>query len=191
MVESSTKLCIKCNESKALEYFEYRQDTKKYRPKCRNCLNIEKGYRGSRKEVSQRTKELLQGGFKMCGKCKDLIRIELFSIDAHSPTGLTSYCRPCKNKENKQNRSHLWSLRLKKLYNITVEDYEKLHDKYKGGCHICGITIANKLGWRLVVDHSHITGKVRGLLCHNCNAALGLFKDRSSLLIRAADYLTQ
>lgn len=41
----------------------------------------------------------------------------------------------------------------------------------------------------LVVDHNHETGKVRGLLCHNCNRALGLFKDNPSVLQKTFEYL--
>jgi hypothetical protein len=40
-----------------------------------------------------------------------------------------------------------------------------------------------------VVDHCHATGKVRGLLCHNCNRALGLMQDNIENIKRAADYL--
>ena len=42
---------------------------------------------------------------------------------------------------------------------------------------------------KLVVDHCHATGKVRGLLCHNCNRALGLLKDKISVLKNAIQYL--
>jgi hypothetical protein len=44
---------------------------------------------------------------------------------------------------------------------------------------------------KLAVDHCHDTGKVRRLLCHNCNRALGLFKDNSDILRKAADYVEE
>lgn len=48
---------------------------------------------------------------------------------------------------------------------------------------------ASKHKLKLVVDHCHSSGKVRGLLCHNCNRALGLFQDSMSSLTRAIEYL--
>lgn len=51
-------------------------------------------------------------------------------------------------------------------------------------CEICGKTLV-----RLVIDHNHKTGKLRGVLCVSCNAALGGFMDDSELLRTAAAYL--
>lgn len=56
----------------------------------------------------------------------------------------------------------------------------------QGGC--CAICKAPK-GNKLCVDHDHRTGKVRGLLCSNCNAGLGMFKDSEDLLQSAKGYL--
>jgi hypothetical protein len=59
--------------------------------------------------------------------------------------------------------------------------------KQGGKCGICG-SVSN--GKRLAIDHDHETGRVRGLLCQQCNTALGLFKDQVELLKKAIDYLT-
>lgn len=64
--------------------------------------------------------------------------------------------------------------------------YVYLFDKQNGICAICGSPPSDK---RLAVDHCHTTGKIRGLLCSSCNCALGLFKDNTELLDRAAGYL--
>jgi hypothetical protein len=62
-------------------------------------------------------------------------------------------------------------------------------------CFLCGsegfLMDKNKHVEKLAVDHCHETGKVRKLLCHNCNRALGLFKDKPDLLRKAADYLEE
>ena len=57
-----------------------------------------------------------------------------------------------------------------------------------GACAICRAT-TNFTFNNLCVDHDHTNGRVRGLLCLNCNTALGQFKDSTSLLLKAADYL--
>lgn len=57
-----------------------------------------------------------------------------------------------------------------------------------GCCAICG-THQDALKLTLAVDHNHDTGKVRGLLCNPCNAAIGRFKDSTSMLRAAIRYL--
>ena len=74
---------------------------------------------------------------------------------------------------------------LKKLASISLEDYEKMFDEQKGLCLICETSYVKALA----VDHDHITGKVRGLLCGQCNLGLGNFKDNETLLSRAVEYL--
>ncbi|WP_288878689.1 endonuclease VII domain-containing protein [Megasphaera massiliensis] len=80
----------------------------------------------------------------------------------------------------------------RRTYHITLEEYLDLAEKQNFVCAICGeenfAMGVNHTGC-LVVDHSHETGKVRGLLCHNCNRALGLLKDDSSLVSKAFHYL--
>lgn len=81
---------------------------------------------------------------------------------------------------------------LKNTYGITQIEYEALEEKQKGKCAICGGDGFKMRDWhwkKLVVDHCHVTGKVRGLLCHNCNRALGLLKDDPQNLLNAVNYL--
>ena len=84
---------------------------------------------------------------------------------------------------------------LKRNYNITLDCYEKLLEKQNHLCAICHtegfVMSAAKNGHvnKLVVDHCHESGRVRGLLCHNCNRALGLLKDNTETIQRALDYL--
>lgn len=77
--------------------------------------------------------------------------------------------------------------RLKYLYGIAPDKYDELLVKQNGVCAICRKLCVT--GQRLSVDHCHETGKVRGLLCHNCNHGIGKFKDKPELLLAAAKYL--
>ena len=87
-------------------------------------------------------------------------------------------------KSSKHRRKNLY----KNKYGIDISKYDELFLKQEGKCAICNNTQNNK---RLSVDHNHITKKVRGLLCFDCNTALGKFKDSKELLQKAILYLTE
>lgn len=74
-----------------------------------------------------------------------------------------------------------------KAFGITVEQYEQMLAAQAGGCAICGEPC--KSGKRLAIDHDHVTGVVRGLLCINCNQAIGKLRDDPAILRRAIAYL--
>lgn len=75
---------------------------------------------------------------------------------------------------------------IRKQYGITLTDYETLSARQGGVCAICGHP---PNGRRLAVDHSHLSGRVRGLLCGDCNRAIGLLKDNPESARRLASYL--
>lgn len=75
---------------------------------------------------------------------------------------------------------------LKKQYNITSQDYDDLLAKQNGKCAICGGPPKRKY---LFVDHCHVTGNLRSLLCQNCNAALGMAKESRDILMKMVEYL--
>lgn len=82
----------------------------------------------------------------------------------------------------------------KRRYGMTKEQYIELYNKQSGVCAICGkpeSTIGKKgtSPVRLSVDHSHVTGKIRGLLCKKCNLGIGYLKDDPNVLLSARNYL--
>jgi hypothetical protein len=82
--------------------------------------------------------------------------------------------------------------KLKVKYGMTFEEYEALLKAQNGVCAVCQrpeTVVLKKQVIRLAVDHSHSTGKVRGLLCRNCNAALGFLNDDILRFQAAIDYL--
>ncbi len=75
---------------------------------------------------------------------------------------------------------------LRRAFGITVKQYDKL---LADQCGMCAICAQRPKRIRLAVDHDHVTGFVRGLLCARCNRALAAFKDSSSRLNLAAQYI--
>lgn len=74
-------------------------------------------------------------------------------------------------------------------YNITIEKYNEVLEKQGHACAICGYSDTSDKNFFPVVDHCHSTGKVRGLLCANCNHAIGKMKDDINILKSAIVYL--
>lgn len=77
--------------------------------------------------------------------------------------------------------------RLREKYGITLVQYGEMYDAQDGCCGICKESFPP--GAQLHVDHDHDTGDIRGLLCGNCNAGLGMFQDDSERLYAAVAYL--
>lgn len=80
-------------------------------------------------------------------------------------------------------RVQVWIRKLRNRYGLTPEQYYGLVEKQKKKCAICG---QEK---KLTVDHCHITGRVRGLLCGDCNTGIGLLKENIVTLKNAVWYL--
>jgi hypothetical protein len=84
--------------------------------------------------------------------------------------------------------------KLRKNFGITLVEYEGILAAQGGVCGICrlperSIDPRNGELFALAVDHDHTTGRIRGLLCANCNRGIGLFADDNALLLRAAAYV--
>lgn len=75
---------------------------------------------------------------------------------------------------------------LRRKYGVTLEWYEARFVEQSGVCAICGRPPTTK---RLGVDHDHVTGEPRKLLCDACNRGIGFLRDDPALLWRAAEYL--
>lgn len=77
-------------------------------------------------------------------------------------------------------------LRLQREYGITLAEYNKVLKHQGGKCAICRREPSNS---RLSVDHCHVTGLLRGLLCWSCNRAIAHFQDSAEKLQAAAKYI--
>jgi Recombination endonuclease VII len=87
-------------------------------------------------------------------------------------------------RANPENRDKILNHRLKK-YGITAEDYYKKLQQQNGVCAICGRLPQSK---RLRVDHDHINGKIRSLLCMNCNTKLGIIENPKSIFLNYIEH---
>ena len=90
------------------------------------------------------------------------------------------------NKEKIKERT-FWN-KVKRFYGLTKEQYEQMIVDQNNQCAICSLDFSN-LKRKPDVDHCHKTGKVRALLCWNCNGGLGQYNDDPTLFRKAAEYL--
>ena len=74
-------------------------------------------------------------------------------------------------------------------YNLTVEAYNALLQRQDNKCKICGKAYYDKRKRAFAVDHEHKTGRIRGLLCVDCNVMLGMAHDDRNVLLKAIQYL--
>jgi hypothetical protein len=94
-----------------------------------------------------------------------------------------------KAKEYQQSHPDIRKSQRLKKFGITLDEFNKLFEIQNGKCAICGYSDLSDKNFFPVVDHTHETGKVRGLLCMNCNMGLGKFKDNPEFLRSAINYL--
>lgn len=80
---------------------------------------------------------------------------------------------------------------LVRRYGITMTHYESLWRAQEGRCGLCQLPVAfnGREAHSVVIDHCHLTNRIRGLLCQYCNTRIGAFGDDPNLLRRAAEYL--
>jgi hypothetical protein len=108
-------------------------------------------------------------------------------------------CKECE-KAYQRDRYHngvgkrqSWANYIKRTHGITADEYEDMFDEQDGKCLICGRTEEEAYpdGRRHAVDHDHETGRIRGILCGNCNQAIGHMNDDVQRLFDAARYLIE
>jgi hypothetical protein len=131
---------------------------------------------------------------KDCSSCKETKDLCQFPRRNHkySKDGHYGTCKSCKNaKERALNKTNPLRKRaelIKSRFGITLDQYNELFVKQSGCCGICKEPQSN-FSKSFAVDHNHKTNQIRGLLCDNCNRALGQFKDSDTILENALSYI--
>ena len=121
-----------------------------------------------------------------CPRCKTFKDLDDFPRNRASKNGRASYCKPCHNevtrlqKQKQHGSEKQFLLRLR--YGVDEAQVAWMALQQGGKCAIC------REGPAEHVDHDHDSKTIRGLLCFNCNRALGYFHDDLDTLYRAADY---
>lgn len=140
---------------------------------------------------------------RCCTRCKLSKSLDKFYQNRNYADGYHRWCKECfledgafRDKQNPErrkeykrryNRKHREELRYKrifKVYGMPRDEWERRKRDQNNCCKLC-----NSSERPLVVDHCHISGKVRGLICNRCNRALGLFGDNVEGVQNALKYL--
>ena len=164
MNELTVKTCKKCLQTKPVEKFYIRKDNGNLSGACRQCLNEKQNeWRRNNPEARRATER------KTAAKNR---------IRRNEQARQRSKDHP----EKKLN------CRLKREYGINLSILESIKEYQSYKCAICNKDL---LGKNLHIDHDHETGKIRGLLCSQCNVGIGMLNDNPILLRDAARYLEE
>ena len=172
---SRTKTCSKCKIEKNLtEFYEYPSYKDGFHSWCKDCCRENSRNYAREYCPSQEVKK------------RHDVFLKTYHQTPEYKVKRKIYYQTPEGKNSSRNAL------LKCSYGITQLEYDQLFEKQNGLCAIWGKpeTCSHKgILDHLSVDHVHTTGKIRGLLCHNCNIALGNFKEDFSILENAIVYL--
>jgi hypothetical protein len=131
---------------------------------------------------------------RTCTKCGTTKKESDFRVKQkyHTKSGpkvaINNLCWTCAKisaKESKIRNPYTW---IKTKFRISKEEAEFWYIESRKHCEICGISCRPDQE-ALCIDHDHSTGKIRGILCRNCNHLLGHAKDNIKILENSIEYL--
>jgi hypothetical protein len=201
-----TRRCTKCERIKPLEDFDKAPRGKYgHEARCKECKAAYYQARRVPRPRGKRRDPFTGDEIKTCTRCSEEKPLREFSLSSKATEKRNavhrSVCKPCSSARAMQwyrdnpgrTIANKRRFNLEKIYGITLADYDALMRKQAGVCAVCRKAPAGRHSRdvRLVVDHCHKTGVTRGLLCNNCNRAIGLLGDDPILLRRAIAYLIQ
>lgn len=191
------KICKTCNEKKDLSEFHKHLNCKfKVRNECKKCRikkqlkyqkNNKEAYLEYQKKHYSKNKKQYK---KYAIEYKDIKNKQRREKYANDPEYRKKILKDIKSY-HKKNPLVKKRQSLKNLYNLSLEDFDNLLKKQNDSCAICKIKNNGNKRIFPFVDHCHKTNKIRGILCINCNQALGKFKDNIQFLKNAIKYLKE
>jgi len=133
---------------------------------------------------------------KTCNICNQVKPLDEFYKKPNGSVELRGHCKECHGKTC-NTAEEAYVNKLKREYNMTLADYNNLMDKQGHKCANCGKEVRscakpkdeNDTRAKAMVDHCHDSNEVRGILCNNCNIALGHLKDNVKNIVGLASYL--
>ena len=142
--------------------------------------------------TKEKLEELIkQGATRSCKCCNKTLPVTDFHIKADKDPNNYRFNSPCKKCANaNRNVNHYKAYYRKIKYNLTDDEYNKKLKEQNYCCAICGI-YKDVYKKDFSVDHNHLTGQIRGLLCTHCNSGIGFFKERTTSIKKAIEYLNK
>lgn len=199
-LSQETKTCKYCNQERSID------DYPSYSPnKCKNCCKEYARNQWRKKHGKPLDDPILRGREKRpdfynsierkCCSCKETKSIKLFKRDPNIHGGYGYICKQCHNLREKtkgfarRHASHMKERAKKtKCHNLSLDQYNKMLLEQDGKCAACKQE-STENDSSLAIDHDHMTGEIRGLLCRTCNLALGLLKDDPSRIAGLLEYI--
>ncbi|MFI0373904.1 endonuclease VII domain-containing protein [Actinomadura sp. 1N219] len=190
-----SKKCLDCGEIKpATEFWKLKASKDGLAYYCKACFGLRnsRSYRKKQGELGKETRAYrrysdVPEGMKYCPQCEETKSVDQFGRNRANSSGLANYCRPCHNvvmtAERRRNHGSARNYLLKLRYGVTEQQVEEMIAEQGSVCVICLRADAKH------VDHDHLTGLVRRILCFKCNGGLGQFDDDPERMRLAADYL--
>lgn len=177
------KFCRGCNKEKAIsEFTRDRWGKNGLKSRCRSCLTAQKREARHRNPIPNR-----RACKRWAAKNPELVKAYGLKYREANREKVNACARRWRlNPRNRNRCKFLGKKACLKKYGLTPEQYDERCLAQGNRCAVCK---ESDKGQRLSVDHCHRTGRVRGLLCRSCNTALGLLKEKSSLFLKAVEYL--
>jgi hypothetical protein len=191
-MQYDTRLCEICKDF----YSPKRVDQRTCNKNCRLILHSREHRTNNLRSVNRRRKPRIRTSTaKTCLVCDELKLYSEFNKRAAMADGHNSECRACLCARNKnrytqdraQIRKNQRAYLLKTKYNLTEDELNELVVSQDNKCKICKKEFDEER--RFVVDHDHVTHKVRGALCIGCNTSLGHFGDDEVGALSALNYV--
>ena len=181
MDSSAQKKCPDCAETKSVHEFGRNSATcDGLAVYCKVCFRrrAREAYRRKRAAQGATVRERYDGppDHKRCAECREVKPLTEFHRAPQQSGGYNCYCKTCRKRQNRE--AHLM-----RTYGLTVAEFDAMVEAQGGVCACCGERDPQH------VDHDHVTGRVRGVVCFRCNSGIGQFDDRADLMRSAIDYL--